>query len=150
MAPACVRDHIIASVSAEQFLHIWQVVPWAVFQNGFSLDITGDTTRAETVSVYVGGYNAKGNMTATLAGATTYTDSSVTYPIAGPKNSRVYTFMFQPDNVSDKLHIVFTQSNSGDANGHVLLSAVAVTPEPASLATATLATGGLLLRRRRK
>lgn len=117
--------------------------------NGYSFTITGDPTKPTTAFLYLGGFDGTGQMTATLNGAASPTIPNQSFPNPTPKQPRLYQFTFQPDAVSDKLKITYTlAAATSDASAHVLMSAVAVAPEPASLSLLALA-GGLLLARRR-
>jgi hypothetical protein len=115
---------------------------------GVELDITGDPSKLLFVRLFVAGFRATGNLTATLAGATTYTDSSLSWTES--KVGRMYLLRFQPDNVSDKLHIEYSASSTG-SNGHLLLSAVAVAvPTPAALPAGLGLLSLITLRRSRR
>ncbi|QNN21698.1 hypothetical protein HED60_05255 [Planctomycetales bacterium ZRK34] len=115
---------------------------------GVELDITGDPSQGLFVRLFVAGYRKVGTLTATLNGATTYTDSSFSW--GDDKIGRLYLLHFQPDNVSDLLHISFTGAGSS-SNSHVLLSAVTVAvPTPASLPAGLGLLSLITLRRRRR
>lgn len=115
---------------------------------GVELDITGDPSKLLFVRLFVAGFRATGNLTATLAGATTYTDSSLSWTES--KLGRMYLLRFQPDNISDKLHIEFSASSTG-GSGHLLLSAVTVAaPTPAALPAGLGLLSLITLRRHRR
>jgi hypothetical protein len=116
--------------------------------SGFKLNITGNSLLPETVRVYVDVFNAVGTMTATLNGATTYSNSSI-----GSNATRiggVYTFTFQPNVSTDTLQLNYSIStlNTGGSSNVSLQAASVGVPEPASLGLVGAA-GMLLLRRRR-
>lgn len=116
--------------------------------SGFKLNITGNPLLTETVRVYLDSFAAVGTMTATLNGATTYTDSSGSAP-ASSRLPFVYTFTFQPNSVSDQLQLSYSISTLNGGSANVDLQAVTVAPEPASMGLAGVA-GLLLLARRRR
>jgi hypothetical protein len=121
--------------------------------NGVQVTVVGDPTRTLFVNVYVGGFvTAANTFTASLAGATTFTDTSSTFPSATPKVAGLYTLAFRPDNIGDALTLRYTLTeNTTGGNSHVLLQAVAVSTVPEPAAAGLLAVGGAvaLLRRRR-
>jgi hypothetical protein len=113
------------------------------------LSVTGDPLTTETVKFYVAGFNGTGTLTATLNGATAYTDSSRTY--GGTRSGALYTLTFKPDSASDLLQVSYVlQSVSGGGNANVDLQAVAVAvPEPTALGVLGVGAVGLMRRRRR-
>jgi len=120
-----------------------------VVGSGVKLNITGDPTTPETVTVYVTGFNAIGTFTAQLNGATTYTDSTPSF--GATRTPAVYTLTFQPNLVTDTLQLSYTISTlnaGGNANLDLQAVTVAAVPEPCALGL--LAAGGLQLLRRRR
>ncbi len=108
---------------------------------GVSFTIDGDPSHPRIASIFVSGYQADGQLTASLNGATTYVDSSPSY--AGTKVATLYEIMFQPDNASDVLTVEFVPTAVSNSNAHVELAAVAVQaiPEPATLLIWSLLAG---------
>ena len=121
-----------------------------VVGSGWRLSVTGDPLTTETVKLYVAGFNGTGTLTATLNGATTYTDSSRVY--GGTRSGALYALTFKPDSASDVLQVSYVlQSVSGSGNANVDLQAVAVAvPEPAGLGLLAIGAVGTLRRRQRR
>jgi hypothetical protein len=119
-----------------------------VLGSGFKLNVTGNALLPETVRVYVDVFNAVGTMTATLNGATTYSNSSISSNAT--RIGGVYTFTFQPNVSTDTLQLNYSIStlNTGGSSNVSLQAATVGVPEPASLGLVGAA-GMLLLRRRR-
>lgn len=84
--------------------------------NGFQIQCPADTTLKQ-LRVYVGTSGATGTFSASLNGATTYTDGS----LGGNPSNGVYTINFQADSPGQKLTINFT---STDTSGSLSLQAV--------------------------
>lgn len=120
-----------------------------VVGSGWRLSVTGDPLTTETVKFYVAGFNGTGTFTATLNGATAYTDSSRVY--GGTRTGALYTLNFKPDSISDLLQVSYVlQSVSGGGNANVDLQAVAVSvPEPGGLGLLAIGAVGVMRRRRR-
>lgn len=119
-----------------------------VLGSGYRLSITGTPAVPETVIVYTSLFNATGTFTATLNGATTYTNSTPT-SANSVRQAAVYSLTFQPNTAGDLLQISYTVNslNTG-GNSNLDLQAVTVAvPEPGS--AALLCAGGLVLLRRR-
>lgn len=118
--------------------------------SGFMLSIAGNPSQAETVKIVVDAYNAIGNFTATLNGATTYTDSSLNSS-ASSRLPAVYTLTFQPDTAADLLTIKYSIGTlTGNGSSNVDLQAVSVAPEPGAAGLLCAAAAATLLRRRRQ
>ncbi len=118
---------------------------------GFILQITGDPLIERTVTLYLGGYGATGNLILDLPNANQYTNGSEIFGATSPKEISIFTFRFKPDLLTDKLSIIFSASNITDSvNGHVGIEAVtlAAIPEPGVLALS--ACGLLFIVRRRR
>lgn len=99
--------------------------------NGFQIQCPADT-RMKQLRLYVGTSGAAGTLTATLSGATTYTDNSLG---GGPSNG-VYTIDFQADTTGQTLTVTFT---STDTSGYILLQAATLSgPDalPSAMVTA--------------
>lgn len=120
----------------------------STFGQGVALDITGDPSQVLFVRLFVAGFRATGNLTATLNNTAGYSDNSFSW--AETKTGRLYLLAFQPDSVGDLLHIEYSASGVG-GSGHVLLSAVTVAvPTPASLPAGLGLLSLITLRRRRR
>jgi hypothetical protein len=114
---------------------------------GWRLSITGDPAVERTVKVFVSAFASRGEMTATLNGATTYMNSTINGGTG--RALGFYTFTFQPDAVGDTLNLQYVIDTVGGSNANVDLQAVTVgIPEPASLGVIGL--GGMVLLRRRR
>lgn len=129
---------------------------------GVGLTVTLPTTGTYRITLFVAGYNTTTLLTASLAGATTVTNSSFTPLVSDPKNMAIFQIDATADSINDVLNLQIvntalsnptTSSTIPDSNGHVMISAVAVQliPEPSSavLALGSLA-GCVLIRRRSK
>ena len=114
---------------------------------GVSLTITGDPTKVYKVDVWTSGFNATGTLTATLAGATTYSASN---SYLASKTPALFSFTFQPNSVTDLLNIQYVMTADNGSSAHVGIQAVtiAVVPEPASFALLAGGIGSLLCFRR--
>ncbi|WP_309399781.1 PEP-CTERM sorting domain-containing protein [Cerasicoccus maritimus] len=127
---------------------------------GVGLDITLPTTDTYEVKIFTGGYfdssaGSVGTFTATLDGATTYTDSSLISTVNNPKAGIVYTLLVTPDSANDVLSVSMVLSSRQGTNGnqHTYMAAVTVSqvPEPATYALfAGLAMLGLAVYFRRR
>jgi hypothetical protein len=113
---------------------------------GLQLSIAGNPAVEETVTLYLGGFQATSNLTLTLNGvAFPITDSRV-FTTANPKHIDIYTLRFQPDSIDDRLLVQYTASAITDTvNGHVGLQAVAVAGIPEPTTATLLFLGGLAL-----
>ena len=118
---------------------------------GVRVSITGDPTGERIAKVFVTGFNGTGTFTATLNGATTYTDSSVSY--GATRFPAVYTLTYRPDSATDVLTVSYRiQSTNGGGNTNMDLQAVAVSaaPVPEPVGLGVLGVAGLVLGRRRR
>ena len=97
------------------------------------------TTTERTLTYYVGGWNSTGKITATLAGATTYTttfSSSATY-------SRVITLKYRADSATT-LRVTYTQTaGTGTISMQAAALSQAVVAQPADTAILTWKPPGL-------
>ena len=82
---------------------------------GFQIQCLADTT-LKKLRIYVGTSGAAGTLTASLSGATTYTDSS----LGGIASNGVYTINFQANSAGQTLTVTFTSS---DLSGYLFLQA---------------------------
>ncbi len=98
---------------------------------GFEIQCPADT-QSKRLRLYVGTSGAAGTLKASLSGATTYTDSSLS---GGPSNG-VYTIDFQADAAGQTLTVTFTSS---DTSGYLMLGAATLSgpdvPPSAIIAT---------------
>ncbi len=118
--------------------------------NGLQLTVAGDPAIERIVTLYLGGFAARGNLTLTLNGATTVIDTSQNFSNSSPKQISIYTVRFEPDNISDLLTVRYTASDITDTNNsHVGMQAVTVgVPEPGSIGLGIVGVLALALRRR--
>jgi hypothetical protein len=107
--------------------------------HGVSLTITGDPTQMYKVDIWTSGFNAIGTLTATLNGATTYSDSN---SYGALKTPAVYSFIFQPDSAEDLLTIEYVMTTDNGNSAHVGIQAVTISAIPEPAATVLLV-GGL-------
>jgi MprA protease rhombosortase-interaction domain-containing protein len=123
-----------------------------VANSGIKFNVTGQAGVTEVVKVVVAGFNSVGKFTATLNGAPTYTDSSVSY-VNSTRSETIYTLTFQPDSAADLLQVSYTIGtlNAG-GNSNVDLQAVTViAPEPGTAGVLAVAgVAGFARRRRRR
>lgn len=119
---------------------------------GVTVTITaGQAGVPQVARIFVTGFNANPTFTASLPGATAFTDNAVSYP-ANARPPREYVINFTPDNTGDLLTITYQTANSLGANGNVDLQAVTVAPapEPATLGALAVAAATTHLSRRRR
>lgn len=96
------------------------------FGAGFDFTITGAVAgQTYYVLLYMGGYNATGNLALTLPGVADPVTHTYAFSGASPKTVNAYQIAFQPDNADDQLTVRFTASNTS-SNGHIGIDAVAV------------------------
>ncbi len=118
---------------------------------GVEVSVVLPDTQQYQVTLFVSGFYAVGEFTASLAGAIPYVDDSFSYD-GGTKPGRAYEIIAQADNPGDVLSFTYvaTTIRENNSNGHVLIGAVAISavPEPTSLAL--LAPLGVLALRRRR
>ena len=104
---------------------------------GVEVSVVLPDTQQYQVTLFVSGFYAVGEFTASLAGATPYVDDSFSYD-GGTKPGRAYEIIAQADNPGDVLSFTYvaTTIRENNSNGHVLIGAVAISavPEPTSLA----------------
>ena len=102
---------------------------------GFQIQCTADTT-LKKLRLYVGTSGAAGTLTASLSGATTYTDSS----LSGIASNGVYTINFQANSAGQILTVTFMSS---DLSGYLFLEAATLSgPDvPPSVTLTTPASG---------
>lgn len=102
---------------------------------GVQFTITGDPTKTYQIDVWTSGLNATGTLTATTAGAPTFTDSN---SYGSTKTPALYSFTFQPNQVSDLLTIQYVLTTDSGSSAHVGIQAVSISvvPEPTTLALA--------------
>ncbi|MGC4002005.1 MAG: hypothetical protein QM811_02190 [Pirellulales bacterium] len=110
---------------------------------GVSLPISLPTTDTYLITLWVSGFNATGAMTASLTGATNYTDSSLAFQ--GTKNAGYYTFLAKADTAGDTLTLNYVTASNSNASSHVLIAAatVAIAPIPEPSTFAVLAFGAI-------
>lgn len=122
---------------------------------GVGLSITLPTADTYLISVWGGAFGSvgvQGTFTASLPGATTYSDSSLTDNYDTTKNSMLYQLTVTPDNANDVLALsLVLGSQTASANEHVLINGVTlnVIPEPGTPVLLGLAGLAAVLRRRR-
>lgn len=127
---------------------------------GVGLTVTLPTTNTYIITLFVAGFNTTTQLTASLAGATALTNSTFTPVSNDPKSMAYFQITATADaaNSPVTLEIINTAlSNpslpgSGiDANGHVMISAVAVQliPEPTTAVMGLISAATLAFRRRR-
>ena len=98
---------------------------------GVQIAVNLPEAKAYTISLWVSGYFASGQLSASLPGAATYADSSFNYTFT--KSPKLYQLELTPDNAGDALTISYVTASPTDANSHALIAGVAVNtvPEPA-------------------
>jgi hypothetical protein len=121
---------------------------------GFTFNITtGVAGVPEVVKLYLSGFGTTPTLTATLPGATAYTDNSVTYPDTA-RPVTVYTLDVTPDHTGDLLAVKYqsTANNPGNGNANADLQAVTVgsVPEPSAAGLLAAGAAGVLARRPRR
>jgi alpha-amylase len=114
--------------------------------NGISFTAPADTTQ-RTLTVYVGGYQSAGTLTASLSdgSATAYTDSSMSGSGTGTDGSHyyaVYTLTYKAGSAGQTLTVKWTE-NANQGSGNVTLQAATLsgTSSPAA-ATPTFSPAG--------
>ncbi|MFA6959125.1 MAG: PEP-CTERM sorting domain-containing protein [Opitutaceae bacterium] len=123
---------------------------------GVQTSITGNASQLYRVDVWTAGFAGRGEMRASLNGASMVTLFSETFGTDGVnKASNLFSFFFMPDSNSDLLSLSFhlMSSPTPGASAHVGIQAITVSavPEPATYAM-LLGVGGLafaLVKRRR-
>ncbi|WAC21782.1 PEP-CTERM sorting domain-containing protein [Luteolibacter sp. SL250] len=107
------------------------------------------------ISVWVYNFSAQGTFEVFINGTLSYTET-VAIPSANPSDGKaayLFSLNFTPDTTTDEVNIRYRMTDrlSTDANAHVGLQAITISPipEPASLAMLLLGTGTLGFRRRR-
>lgn len=107
---------------------------------GVALSITGNPSQTYEINIWTAGYNAIGELTATLDGATPVVLSSRSWGTT--KTPSLFTITFRPDEVTDLLNLSFVLATDSGANAHVGIQAISVTavPEPSA---GVLVLGGL-------
>jgi hypothetical protein len=123
-----------------------------VVNSGIKFSVTGQPGVTEVVKVVVAGFNAVGNLTATLNGAPTYTDRSVSYT-GSVRKTAIYSLTFQPDSAADALQVSYTidSLNTGGSSNIDLQAVTVIAPEPATAGLLAVAgAAGLAGRRRRR
>ena len=98
---------------------------------GVQVAVTLPEAKAYTISLWVSGYYASGQLSASMPGATTYADSSFNYTFT--KSAKLYQLNVLPDNAGDALTVSYATLAPTDGNSHALIAGVAVSavPEPA-------------------
>ena len=118
--------------------------------SGVTLSITGDPLQPLRVDIWTSGFRATGEMTVSLNGVA---DPVVlTASFGADKTPALFSFVFQPDVLSDVLGISFVMTEDTGSSAHIGIQAVAISPVPEPTVT-TLLLGGLAvfaLRRRRR
>ncbi|GHB96307.1 PEP-CTERM sorting domain-containing protein [Cerasicoccus arenae] len=107
---------------------------------GVSLDITlPNAGTAYLITIWGSQYNTEtggtsaGLFTASLSGASDYTNDEFSAPVSTFKQSGIYQLTAVADNDNDVLNIAYIQQTLVGANTHVLLDAAAISiPEPAT------------------
>lgn len=123
---------------------------------GVGLSIVLPTAETYLVSVWGGAFGnvgVQGAFTASLPGATSYSDTSLTDNYDTTKNSVLYQLTVTPDNANDVLDLsLVLGAQTASANEHVLINGVslAVIPEPGTLGLLGLAGLAAMLCRRRR
>lgn len=123
----------------------YEVLVWG--SEYYTIDVDDDDPSGDTDG-------AGGIFSASLSGATTYVESSLTDANVPPKQTAIYSLLATADNDNDPLTISYElPSDAFSGNAHVLIDAVAVSviPEPETVAVIFGLSGLLLaLSRRRK
>jgi hypothetical protein len=103
---------------------------------GISLTVTLPTTDLYTIYLWTGAYDATGELTVSLDGATSYVDSSTTTVLADTQTF-LYTLTVQGDEIDDVVNIQMLTSvlGGGTSYGRASIAAIAVqaVPEPATM-----------------
>jgi len=105
--------------------------------NGFSFTVPASTT-PQTLTVYVGGYESAGTLTASLSdgSAATYTNSSMSGTATGPDGEHYYgtfTFTYNSASAGQTLTISWVENANQDSSGSgnvTLQAATLATPTP--------------------
>ena len=120
------------------------------------MTITIPTTETYQVTVWTYNFAGAGTLSATLQGATTYTDTTPVATTGNPKFSYFYTLTVSPDAVDGTANVLSLQNillmdDASNGNSHVGISGVAVSviPEPSSVLLVSLASIAMLGFRRR-
>ncbi len=93
---------------------------------GFEIQAVGSSARPRTLTVHVGGWQARGRLTATLAGVSmSYTHEY--YEPTTPGYDRVYRITFQPANNGDKVVVKWIAVDLTHMYGNVTLQAATLT-----------------------
>ena len=94
----------------------------------FRVEASGDD---QTLKVYIGGYDATGQLTATLPGASNFTGADL---VADDETVLgIYTIHFNADQPGDFLTVDWTQTDWHGNYGQFYLNAAALVPEPSTL-----------------
>ncbi len=119
---------------------------------GIQLAIDLPTTDLYTITLWTAAFFARGTLTASLPGFSSYSDQTTDDNTgAGPKQSYMYTFTAQANSAGDDLTINLVTDTDRGASAHVLIAgaAISVVPEPATLAMLLSGLGALGVMRRR-
>jgi hypothetical protein len=107
---------------------------------GVTLTIVGDPFQPLRVDIWTTGFRATGELTASLEGAANVVLLS---SYEADKVPALFSFVFQPDEISDVLTISYIMTVDAGTSAHVGIQAIAVSavPEPSA---ALLLAGGLI------
>ena len=123
---------------------------------GVGMTITIPTTETYQITVWTYNFGGAGTFSASLPGATTYSNTTASSLNSDPKASYFYTLTVTPDAVNGTANVLSLQNllvtdDTGRSNTNVGISGVAVSvvPEPSSVFLVSLASMTLLGFRRR-
>lgn len=115
--------------------------------SGVTLTIVGDPFQPLQVDIWTTGFRASGQMTVSLDGAS---DVILSSSFESTKTPALFSFVFQPDEITDVLTITYVVTEDTGSSAHIGIQAVTVSavPEPGAVLLLGLAGMTLLFFRR--